>query len=47
VDEIDFPEDYQRAVNEVLPAIEADVMSTNTLNDDDAPLAATGTDSRV
>jgi hypothetical protein len=23
--EIDFPEDYERAINEVLPAIEADV----------------------
>ncbi len=44
--EIDFPEDYQRAVNEVLPAIEADVR-VHDAYDDDAPLAATGTGSRA
>ena len=43
--EIDFPEDYQRAVNEVLPAIEADALARNAYDDDHAPLAATGTKS--
>lgn len=48
--EIDFPEDYQRAVNEVLPAIEADVTAARArtvFGDDEAPLAATGTDARA
>jgi choline kinase len=47
--EIDFPEDYERAVNEVLPAIEADVAAATartTFTDEGAPLAATGTDAR-
>jgi choline kinase len=45
--EIDFPEDYQRAVNEVLPAIEADVAAARArvgFPDDETPLAATGTE---
>lgn len=48
--EIDFPEDYQRAVNEVLPAIEADVAAARArlgLTEDETPLAATGTDARA
>lgn len=48
--EIDFPEDYRRAVNEVLPAIDEDIRSGTARRggpfDDDAPLAATGTDAR-
>jgi choline kinase len=49
--EIDFPEDYQRAVHEVLPAIEADAAAASTsshaaLDDLSAPLAVTGPDSR-
>jgi choline kinase len=45
--EIDFPEDYQRAVNEVLPAIEADVAPRSAFGGDETRLAATGTDSRA
>jgi choline kinase len=52
--EIDFPEDYQRAVNEVLPAINAHVAATArpafgsvSTGDDERPLAATGTDARA
>lgn len=48
--EIDFPEDYQRAVNEILPAIEADVAAARArmrFDDDETPVAATGTDARA
>jgi choline kinase len=48
--EIDFPEDYQRALNEVLPAIEADVAAAKArmaFGDDETPLATTGTDARA
>ncbi len=47
--EIDFPEDYNRAVNEILPAIEADTRAAAAAARqwDGAPLAATGTGSRA
>lgn len=46
--EIDFPEDYERATTEVLPAIEADASSSNDAHGwDAAPLAPTGTESRA
>lgn len=49
--EIDFPEDYQRAVHDVLPAIERDTgrsgrtPSSHARGEFASPLAATGTDS--
>jgi choline kinase len=46
--EIDFPEDYQRAITEILPAIEADARSADVSESWDAPsLAPTGTESRA
>lgn len=50
--EIDFPEDYRRALKEVLPAIEADAAAASSssraaIDDLSAPLAVTGPDSRV
>jgi choline kinase len=46
--EIDFPEDYDRAVNEILPAIQADTRASATLRGwHETPLAATGTESRA
>lgn len=46
--EIDFPEDYDRAVNDVLPAIEADARAAAPARRrDEAPLAAAGAESRA
>ena len=49
--EIDFPEDYERATNEVLPAIEADFAGLSARDRrartwDATPVATTGTESR-
>jgi choline kinase len=46
--EIDFPEDYDRAVNEILPAIQADTRASATSRGwHETPLAATRTESRA
>lgn len=42
--EIDFPEDYERAKNEILPAIEGDVAA---INERDMPLAPAATEFRT
>ncbi|HSL21382.1 MAG TPA: phosphocholine cytidylyltransferase family protein [Vicinamibacterales bacterium] len=45
--EVDFPEDYQRALDEILPAIAADLADAPDAAEYDQPVAATGTESRA